>query len=172
VRIEYKGDRVSMSKNEYGQVMNEFNQYKQAYQHCVDDLIVLRANNKRLERVNNKLKQSVSEYKDYAESHVANYLEFRALEEENKVLRLQEKTYFDECQNAKKELKDYQDDYEMVTNNCIYWEDKARYIGEEYEKLYELLQDFSKFINYKLIVSPASDTYKHYRSKLDQLGVK
>jgi len=83
-----------------------------------------------------------------------------------------EKTYFDECQNAKKELKDYQDDYEMVTNNCIYWEDKARYIGEEYEKLYELLQDFSKFINYKLIVSPASDTYKHYRSKLDQLGVK
>ncbi|WP_347090886.1 hypothetical protein, partial [Staphylococcus ureilyticus] len=27
-------------------------QYKQAYQHCVDDLIVLRANNKRLEREN------------------------------------------------------------------------------------------------------------------------
>ena len=36
-----------MSKNEYGQVMNEFNQYKQAYQNCVDDLIVLRANNER-----------------------------------------------------------------------------------------------------------------------------
>ena len=27
-------------------------QYKKAYQHCVDDLIVLRANNKRLEREN------------------------------------------------------------------------------------------------------------------------
>ena len=52
MRIEYKGDRVSMSKNEYRQVMNELNQYKQAYQHCVDDLIVLRANNKRLEREN------------------------------------------------------------------------------------------------------------------------
>lgn len=52
MRIEYKSDRVSMSKNEYGQVMNELNQYKQAYQHCVDDLIVLRANNKRLEREN------------------------------------------------------------------------------------------------------------------------
>lgn len=52
MRIECKGDRVSMSKNEYGQVMNELNQYKQAYQHCVDDLIVLRANNKRLERQN------------------------------------------------------------------------------------------------------------------------
>ncbi|WIL68780.1 hypothetical protein [Staphylococcus cohnii] len=52
MRIEFKKDRVSMSENEYRQVMNELNQYKQAYQHCVDDLIVLRANNKRLEREN------------------------------------------------------------------------------------------------------------------------
>ena len=52
MRIEHKGDRVTMSENEYGQVMNELNQYKQAYKHCVDDLIVLRANNKRLEREN------------------------------------------------------------------------------------------------------------------------
>ena len=52
MRIEYKGDRVSMSKNEYRQVINELNQYKKAYHHCVDDLIVLRANNKRLERQN------------------------------------------------------------------------------------------------------------------------
>ena len=52
MRIEHKSDRVTMSKNEYRQVMNELNQYKKAYQHCVDDLIVLRANNKRLEREN------------------------------------------------------------------------------------------------------------------------
>ena len=52
MRIEHKGDRVTMSENEYGQIMNELNQYKKAYQHCVDDLIVLRANNKRLEREN------------------------------------------------------------------------------------------------------------------------
>ena len=52
MRIEFKKDRVSMSENEYRQVMNELNQYKKAYQHCVDDLIVLRANNKRLEREN------------------------------------------------------------------------------------------------------------------------
>ncbi|MDW4011953.1 hypothetical protein QI046_10730 [Staphylococcus saprophyticus] len=52
MRIELKKDRVSMSENEYRQVMNELNQYKKAYQHCVDDLIVLRANNKRLERQN------------------------------------------------------------------------------------------------------------------------
>ena len=52
MRIEHKGDRVTMSENEYGQIMNELNQYKKAYQHCLDDLIVLRANNKRLERDN------------------------------------------------------------------------------------------------------------------------
>ena len=52
MRIDVKRDRVTMSENEYGQIMNELNQYKKAYQHCVDDLIVLRANNKRLEREN------------------------------------------------------------------------------------------------------------------------
>ncbi|WP_210146189.1 hypothetical protein [Staphylococcus sp. GDY8P31P] len=36
----------------YTQRLRERDQYKQAYQHCVDDLIVLRANNKRLERQN------------------------------------------------------------------------------------------------------------------------
>lgn len=45
-------------------------------------------------------------------------------------------------------------------------------LERENEKQLELLQDFSKFINYKLEVSPASDTYKHYRSELDKLGVK
>ena len=41
----------------------------------------------RLKQENNNLKQSVNEYKDYAESHVANYLEFRALEKENEKLK-------------------------------------------------------------------------------------
>ena len=52
MRIDVKSDRITMSENEYRQVMNELSQYKKAYQHCVDDLIVLRANNKRLERQN------------------------------------------------------------------------------------------------------------------------
>lgn len=38
--------------DECAKFIKELNQYKQAYQHCVDDLIVLRANNKRLEREN------------------------------------------------------------------------------------------------------------------------
>lgn len=75
MRIEFKRDRVSMSKNEYRQVMNELNQYKQAYQHCVDDLIVLRANNKRLERENRNLKN------------------------ENKAILSKSNSYFDKWQN-------------------------------------------------------------------------
>ena len=39
-------------------------------------------------------------------------------------------------------------------------------------KQLKLLKDFSKFINYKLYVSPANDIYKHFRRELDKLGVK
>ena len=51
----------------------------------------LKEENEKLERENNNLKQLVSEYKDYAESHVANYLELRALEHENEQLKKEEK---------------------------------------------------------------------------------
>mgnify|MGYP002756885967 CR=1 FL=1 len=44
-------------------------------------------------------------------------------------------------------------------------------LEQENEKQLDLLQDFSKFINYKLEVNPASDIYKHYRSELDKLGL-
>ena len=50
--INLENHKVLMHEDDYRKIMNELNQYKQAYQHCVDDLIVLRANNKRLEREN------------------------------------------------------------------------------------------------------------------------
>lgn len=50
----------------------------------------------------NSLKQLVSDYKDFAESHIASYLEYRALEHENdtlksenQALRLQAKERFE-----------------------------------------------------------------------------
>ncbi|WP_323705969.1 hypothetical protein P3U41_06095 [Mammaliicoccus sciuri] len=55
----------------------------------------------------NRLKQSVSDYKDFAESHMASYLEYRALEHENdtlksenKALRLQADEYFELWQES------------------------------------------------------------------------
>ena len=50
--INLENHKVLMHEDDYRKIMNELNQYKKAYQHCVDDLIVLRANNKRLERQN------------------------------------------------------------------------------------------------------------------------
>ena len=44
--------RVSVMDARLKKVKKQCDQYKKAYQHCVDDLIVLRANNKRLEREN------------------------------------------------------------------------------------------------------------------------
>ena len=63
MRIDVKSDRITMSKNEYRQVMNELNQYEKAYQHCVDDLIALRANNKRLERENTEQLALLKEFR-------------------------------------------------------------------------------------------------------------
>ncbi|OAO08710.1 hypothetical protein [Staphylococcus cohnii] len=51
-----KDSAIKHFRNASKQFKSELNQYKQAYQHCVDDLIVLRANNKRLERENEELK--------------------------------------------------------------------------------------------------------------------
>lgn len=98
--------------------------------------------------------------------------EVEKLKHENRALRSQSDIYFDEWQDVKKELKDYQDDYKSLINQCIYWEDEVYWLDEEYGKLHELLQDFSEFINYKLFINPSSDTYKQYRDKLDKLGVK
>lgn len=45
---------VSVMDARLKKVKKQRDQYKKAYQHCVDDLIVLRANNKRLERQNDE----------------------------------------------------------------------------------------------------------------------
>ena len=149
---------VSVMDARLKKVKKQCDQYKKAYQHCVDDLIVLRANNKRLERENENLKQSVSEYKDYAESHVANYLELKALEHENKALRLQSDTYFDEWQEAEKQRDQYKAECERLER-------------QNAEQL-ALLKEFRKLIDYKLTLHQGSSMYREYRSKLDQLGVK
>ena len=59
-----------------------------------------------------------------------------------------------------------------LIDDLSWYKAKVSRLERENEKQLDLLQDFSKFINYKLEVSPASDTYKQYRSKLDKLGVK
>ena len=42
MRIECNGDRVSMSKNEYNQVINELNQFKKQCDTCLEDIEKLR----------------------------------------------------------------------------------------------------------------------------------
>ena len=54
---------VSVMDARLKKVKNQRDQYKKAYQHCVDDLIVLRANNKRLERENEKQLALLKEFR-------------------------------------------------------------------------------------------------------------
>ncbi|MDW3827237.1 hypothetical protein WKW44_08615 [Staphylococcus saprophyticus] len=67
-----------------------------------------------------------------------------------------------------REIKDFDKDYEMVTNNCIYWEDKAHWLEDESSKYIDLLSEISQHIGNK----PSSSTYKYFRAKLDGIGTK
>lgn len=49
MRIECNGDRVSMSKNEYRQVINELYQFKQERDTCLEDIEKLRKEKQQLE---------------------------------------------------------------------------------------------------------------------------
>ena len=54
---------VSVMDARLKKVKKQHDQYKKAHQHCVDDLIVLRANNKRLERENEKQLALLKEFR-------------------------------------------------------------------------------------------------------------
>ncbi|SKW00417.1 Uncharacterised protein [Mycobacteroides abscessus subsp. massiliense] len=114
-----KDSAIKHFRNASKQFKSELNQYKQAYQHCVDDLIVLRANNKRLERENEKLKE---------------------IKQENEEM---------------KEAFQYQ------------LEKRLQYFNK-YQQHKALNTEFSQHIGNK----PASSTYKYFRAKLDDVGVK
>lgn len=71
--------------------LKQRDQYKAERDTLIDDIAVLRANNKRLERHNEALK--------YNENFL--WRSSRDFEKENEALRLQADTYFDEWQTAK-----------------------------------------------------------------------
>lgn len=102
----------------------------------------------------------------------------KTLDEENKIMRatLLIKQQRDQYKEENEKLREQIEEYRKRAENAMELAERANCevlrLERENEKQLDLLQDFSKFINYKLIVSPASDTYKHYRRELDKLGVK
>lgn len=70
---------VSVMDARLKKVKKQHDQYKKAYQHCVDDLIVLRANNKRLERENEKLQGRLDEFLEHDYDNQKLYKENRNL---------------------------------------------------------------------------------------------
>ncbi|MGW7955231.1 hypothetical protein [Staphylococcus xylosus] len=181
---------------------NTSNQYKAERDILIDDIAVVRANNEELERElatalngelatydelqkyvlelqsdlmeykkeNEKLNNVADEAMDLAESENSKVLK---LEHENKALRLQADTYFDEWQNAISKNKNLQSVIEQFKHDLQYTEwEIVPSLKRQSEQQAALLKDFSKFINYKLEVVPANETYKYYRRELDKLGVK
>lgn len=74
--------------------------------------------------------------------------------------------------HANKEAQRYKTERDTLIDDLAVLKANISRLEWENEKQLDLLQDFSKFINYKLEVNPASDIYKCYRSELDKLGVK
>lgn len=91
------------------------------------------------------------------------------LAHENKALRLQSDTYFEQWQEAKKELQNYQDDYEMVTGNCIYWEDKAHWLEDEYGKSNKQYTTLTDHIRLKAEANPGVSRYLDLVNYIDRL---
>ncbi|PTH92300.1 hypothetical protein BU108_06285 [Staphylococcus xylosus] len=71
-----------------------------------------------------------------------------------------------------KESKQYKAERDTLIDDIAVLKANISRLERENVKHLKLLKDFSKFINYKLYVSPSNDTYKHYRRELDKLGAK
>ncbi|WP_281512668.1 hypothetical protein [Mammaliicoccus vitulinus] len=104
-------------------LIKQRDQYKTERDTLIDDLSWYKAKVSRLERENDDLKH------------------------ENKALRIQSNTYFDEWQEAEKQRSEF---------------------VELFNKDDELLSEISQHIGNK----PSSSTYKYFRAKLDGVGIK
>lgn len=95
-RVSMKADYVQWLEREREKLTFKYNKIKSERDTLIDDIAVLRANNERLERENRDFKQ------------------------ENKALRLQANTYFDEWQEAEKQRNEfilYVNLYSTLTNH-------------------------------------------------------
>ena len=81
MRIEHKGDRVSMSKNEYRQVMNKQNDYKQQRDELIKDVEKLREEKAAIEMYLDAIKTYKPMYECVNDKYkyLTNYIKDKAL---------------------------------------------------------------------------------------------
>lgn len=115
-------------------------QFKSERDSLIGDVIWYKAKVERLEHENNNLKQSVSEYKDYAESHVANYLELKSLEHENKRLTgltrklTIHRTMWDNLKNWRRDMLEIdKNDAQLISLGLVMDELEKRHLYKEDE---------------------------------------
>lgn len=121
--MDYKKIMDSLFKENF-ELEHQRDQYKSERDTLIDDIAVLKANISRLERENEKL-SSLLDVKDNAFKGADRIIKNQ--KHENKALRLQSNTYFDEWQNEKltsqglrEQCKEYVQDaskYTTLTNH-------------------------------------------------------
>ena len=104
MRIECNGDRVSMSKNEYRQVINKQNDYKQQRDSLIKDVEKLREEIEELKKYNYELELSVdSDLKQQVDKW---FEEWHDMKVDNELLEVK--------------LHDTKEDYRIVNSNYNY----------------------------------------------------
>ncbi|WP_436952912.1 hypothetical protein [Staphylococcus shinii] len=143
---------------------------------CIKNIEVIEYERDKLEEENKHLKERINKAEELIEGNIETLKMHKGiisknyeLEKENKALRLQSNTYFEQWQEAKKELQNYQDDYEMVTGNCIYWEDKAHWLEDEYGKSNKQYTTLTDHIRLKAENNPSVSRYIDLVNYIDRL---
>lgn len=109
---------------------------------------------KKIERLEEEKEDMLLEREYYNNRYKDTIRICKELEHENKALRLQSNTYFDEWQNEK------------LTSQGL--REQCKEYAQDVSKYLNLLSEISQHIGNK----PSSSTYKYFRAKLDGVGIK
>ena len=129
----------------YWDMEKQCDQFKSERDILTDDLSRYKAKVGRLERENEQLK----------ESHI-------------KHITNMENYYKDRLQKLKEKNGELQEVIEGKNSDLLFTEDEIIQLEKDFENKHNLLSKFSQHIGNK----PSSSTYKYFRAKLDELGIK
>lgn len=139
---------------DYEKLSEQYNKMLEERNTLIDDLSWYRAKVSRLERENECEKEWFYKYSCELEHIVKHERDtIKTLERENKNLRLQSDTYFEQWQNEK------------LTSQGL--REQCKEYAQDASKFLNLLSEISQHIGNK----PSSSTYKYFRAKLDNLNI-
>lgn len=142
-------------QNHLYKALKQRDQYKIERDSLIDDIAVLKANISRLERENEKLVWTLKNKEDVIDW---NCLKMRGLKED---VEKYKRGIINLANEKTKQLKQ-----DLLRTEEL--QDEIIQLEKDFENKHNLLSEFSQHIGNK----PSSSTYKYFRAKLDDIGIK